>query len=454
MAAPLEGVFVPQPPNPNVAPAAYSSQYLNQANNQLKLYLSLLATNQLEIVKFINTLTDLNLLDKTNFDAFGRLRTSTPLTLFDSQNRFVKDSQFDEALSGSATCTHLANESSVAMNVTTASGDEVVRQSKRVFPYQPGKSLLIMTTFAMAAGATNLRQRVGYFNANNGVFLQQNNNALSLVIRTFTSGSASDSRAIAQADWNGDKLDGSGASGVTLDVTKTQIFFIDLEWLGVGTVRCGFIIDGEYIVAHTFNNANLLSSVYMQTAILPVRYEITTTGTVAAAKTLKQICSTVISEGGYEQKSALNWARMTTAKTSIGTSFVPLVSIRLKSTNLGAIAIPNGYSFMPTSASDYFEIALIKNATLTSASFNSLSTNVEFDVAATALSGGEIVRSDFTSSGVLSGNAINDPSVYNFDSQIGVTIGGTSDIYTLAVRVITGTGDGIGALSYWDLTDP
>ena len=451
---PLDNVDVPSPPNPNVAPAVYLPQYHNQINNQLKLYLNRLSSNQLEIVNFIKSLTDLHLLEKTNFDAFGRLRTSTPYTLFDSQNRYAKDPQFSEALTGSATCTHLANESSVAMNITTASGDEVVRQSKRVFPYQPGKSLLIMCTFAMAAGATNLRQRVGYFNANNGIFLQQNNNALSLVIRTYTSGSASDARAVAQADWNGDKLDGSGASGITLDVSKTQIFFIDLEWLGVGTVRCGFIIDGEYIVAHTFNNANSLSSVYMQTAILPVRYEITATGTVAAAKTLKQICSTVISEGGYEQKSTLTWARQTTATTGIGTSFIPLVSIRLKSTNLGAVVIPDGFTFMPTSASDYFEVALIKNATLTGASYSSLSTNVEYDIAATALTGGEIIKSDFTSSGVLSTNVVNDPSSYNFDSQLGVTLGGTSDVYTLAARTITGTGDGIGALSFWDLTDP
>ena len=451
---PLDNVDVPSPPNPNVAPAVYLPQYHNQINNQLKLYLNRLSSNQLEIVNFIKSLTDLHLLEKTNFDAFGRLRTSTPYTLFDSQNRYAKDPQFSEALTGSATCTHLANESSVAMNITTASGDEVVRQSKRVFPYQPGKSLLIMCTFAMAAGATNLRQRVGYFNANNGIFLQQNNNALSLVIRTYTSGSASDARAVAQADWNGDKLDGSGASGITLDVSKTQIFFIDLEWLGVGTVRCGFIIDGEYIVAHTFNNANSLSSVYMQTAILPVRYEITATGTVAAAKTLKQICSTVISEGGYEQKSTLTWARQTTATTGIGTSFIPLVSIRLKSTNLGAVVIPDGFTFMPTSASDYLEVALIKNATLTGASYSSLSTNVEYDIAATALTGGEIIKSDFTSSGVLSTNVVNDPSSYNFDSQLGVTLGGTSDVYTLATRVISGTGEAIGALSFWDLTDP
>lgn len=450
----MRELIVPAPPNPNLAPQQYFPQYHNQLNNQLKLYLNTLSANQLEIVKFINSLTNLNLLSKTNFDAFGRLRMSQPFTLFDSQNRYAKDPQFDESLTGSGTSTHLANESSVKLEVTSASGDKVIRQSKRVFPYQPGKSLLTMCTFTMAAGETNLRQRVGYFSAENGVFLQQEDDELSFIVRTYTSGSASDARKVTQANWNGDKLDGSGASGITLDETKTQILFIDFEWLGVGSVRCGFIIDGQFIVAHTFHNANALSSVYMQTAILPVRYEIETTGAISGTKSMKQICSTVISEGGYEQKSALTWVRETSATTSIGTSFLPLVSIRLKSTNLGAVVIPNGFSFMPTSASDYFEVALIKNPTLTGASFTSASTNVEGDTAATAMSGGTIVRSDFTSSGVLSSNPINDPASYNFDSQLGVTIGGTSDIYTLAARVVTGTGDGIGALSFWDLTDP
>lgn len=389
-----------------------------------------------------------------NLDAFGRLRVSNPYTLFDSQNRYTKDPQFDESLSGSATSTHLPNESSVQMQVTTASGDEVVRQTKRSFPYQPGKSLFVMCTFAMASGVTNLRQRVGYFNANNGVFLQQNNNALSFIVRTYTSGSVSDAREVAQSSWNGDKLDGTGSSGITLDVTKTQILFLDFEWLGVGSVRCGFVIDGKFIVAHTFHNANSLTSVYMQTAILPVRYEIRANGTLSGSKSMKQICSSVISEGGYEQKSALTWARQTSPTTAVGTSFVPLVSIRLKSANLGAVVIPNGFSFMPTSASDYFEIVLIKNATLTGASYSSISTNVEYDITATALTGGTIVKSEFTSSGVLSGNTVNDPSTYNFDLQLGATIAGASDVYTLAVRTVSGTGDGIGSLSFWDLTDP
>lgn len=389
-----------------------------------------------------------------NLDAFGRLRTSNSFTLFDSQNRYAKDPQFNESLTGSATSTFLSNESSVQLAVTTASGDKVIRQTKRVFPYQPGKSLLFLATFTMAASQTNLRQRVGYFNANNGVFLQKNGSTVSFVIRTYTSGSASDARYVDQVDWNGDKLDGTGSSGITLDTTKTQILFIDFEWLGVGSVRCGFIINGQFIVAHTFNNANSLSLVYMQTAILPVRYEIEATGTLSTSASMKQICSSVVSEGGYEQKSILTFARQTSVTTGIGTSFVPLTSIRLKSTNLGAVVIPDGFSFMPTSASDYFEVALLKNATLTGASYSSLSTNVEYDISATALTGGTIVKSDFTSSGVLSSTPINDESAYNFDLQMGVTISGTSDIYTLAVRTISGTGEGIGMLSYWDLTDP
>lgn len=389
-----------------------------------------------------------------NLDAFGRLRVSEPFTLFDSQNRYAKDPQFDEALTGSGTSTFLPNESSVRLQVTAASGDKVVRQSKQVFPYQPGKSLLVLATFTMAAGEQNLQQRVGYFNSDNGVFFQQKDDVLSFVIRTYTSGTASDARTITQANWNTDKLDGTGSSGITLDETKTQILFIDFEWLGVGSVRCGFVINGEFIVAHVFQNANTLTEVYMQTAILPMRYEIEATGALTGSRSMKQICSSVMSEGGYEQTSQLTWVRETTETTGITTSFYPLISIRLKSTNLGAVVIPNGFNFMPTSASDFFEVALIKNATLTGASFASASTNVEADTAATAMTGGTIVKSDFTSSGVLSTTAVNEVSIYNPYLQLGVTIGGTSDIYTLAARTVTGTGDGIGALSFWDLTDP
>jgi hypothetical protein len=124
---------------------------------------------------------------------------------------------------------------------------------------------LILNTFVFNEAKTGLRQRVGYFGANNGIFLEQDGTTVNLVKRSYISGSVVDTK-VAQASWNGDKLNGTGDSGLTLDLTKSQIFWIDVEWLGVGSVRCGFIINGEYYVAHTFHHANVLDSVYMTTA--------------------------------------------------------------------------------------------------------------------------------------------------------------------------------------------
>ena len=449
----MQELIVPAPPNPNLAPQAYFPQYHNQLNNQLRLYLNTLASNQREIVEFINGLTNLNLLSKNNFDAFGRLRVSQPFTLFDSQNRYAADPSFDTSLTGSGTSTFLANESAVSLAVTTASGDKVIRQTKRYFPYQPGKSLALLTTFVMAAGKANLRQRVGYFDPNNGLFLQRNGTELSFIIRTYTGGSADDTRKVVQSAWNGDPLDGSGASGITLDTTKAQILFADFEWLGVGSVRVGFVIDGQYITAHTFDNANEVTSVYMQTATLPLRIEIENTAATASSSSMKQICSTVISEGGYEQTSVERVARRSTTLTGIGTSFVPLVSIRLASDSLGAVILPKQVRVLPIANGDY-EIALVKNATLTGASYDTTTfASVDFDVTATAMSGGDIVLNEYATASNQAGAQAQNDLIYNFDMQLGATIAGTSDVYTVAVRVLSGTGSAIGSLAFYDLSE-
>lgn len=449
----MQELIVPAPPNPNLAPQAYFPQYHNQLNNQLRLYLNTLASNQREIVEFINGLTNLNLLSKNNFDAFGRLRVSQPFTLFDSQNRYAADPSFDTSLTGSGTSTFLANESAVSLAVTTASGDKVIRQTKRYFPYQPGKSLALLMTFVMAAGKANLRQRVGYFDSNNGLFLQRNGTELSFIIRTYTGGSADDTRKVVQSAWNGDPLDGSGASGITLDTTKAQILFADFEWLGVGSVRVGFVIDGQYITAHTFDNANEVTSVYMQTATLPLRIEIENTAATASSSSMKQICSTVISEGGYEQTSVERVARRSTTLTGIGTSFVPLVSIRLASDSLGAVILPKQVRVLPIANGDY-EIALVRNATLTGASYDTTTfASVDFDVTATAMSGGDIVLNEYATASNQAGAQAQNDLLYNFDMQLGATIAGTSDVYTLAVRVLSGTGSAIGSLAFYDLSE-
>ena len=429
-------------------PGQYDTGYQNQYNNILRIYFNQL-DNFLSRLVATTGATGIYAAGSAG-DAFGRLRSSQPFTIFDSQNRYAQSGDFDTSTATGGSTTYLANESSVQLSVTTSSGSEVVRQSYRVFPYQPGKSLLVMNTFVFNEPKTNLRQRVGYFSTQNGVFLEHDGDQLYFVRRSYTSGSVVDTR-VAQAAWNTDKLNGTGDSGYTLDISKSQIFWQDFEWLGVGSVRCGFVINGQLIVAHIFHNANVGTGVYMTTATLPIRYEITNTGTTASSSSMKQICSTVISEGGYERKVAATIARRTAA-TTVGTSFEPLVSIQLNSSRLDAVIIPLKYNVLPIGNADY-EVALIKNATLTGASFGaSDSPNADFDISATALTGGTIVQSSYTSATNQSTGQVDSSLEYNFDLQLGRTIGGTSDIYTVAARTLSGSHDIIGALEFYDLT--
>jgi hypothetical protein len=433
----------------------YDRTYLDNLVNILRLYFNQLDNLLEQIVTTTGSAVPVSI-GGTNVDAFGRLRTSAPYTLFDSQNRYAIDNQFDTSTATGGSTTYLADEASVQLEVTTSSGSEVVRQTYRCMPYQPGKGLLCLATFVMNTAKTGLRQRVGYFGTQNGVFIQQADSTVSFVLRSYISGSVSDARIVTQNNWNGDKLDGTGDSGFTLDLTKAQILWMDFEWLGVGSVRCGFIIDGQYIVCHTFENANDITSVYMTTAILPVRYEITNTAATASASALKQICSSVVSEGGYEQTSIEHVARRTATKTSISTTFLPLVSIRLASTALNAVVLPAKFNVMPTSTGDDFEVILAKNSTgLTSASWAAVASdaNVEMDTSATAMTVGTIVDIQYVKSTNQSSGTINQTAGYNWDLQLGSSLTGTSDIYTLGIRVLSGSsGAAIGSLTFYDLT--
>lgn len=446
-------------PNLPLAPDQWDRRFQDQYSNVLRLYF-----NRLDdfIARLMASATPLPIdgtvtLPGTYFDAFGRQRVSQPYTLFDSQNRYAADNQFDVSTTGTGTTTFLSNEAAVKMEVTAGGVGSVTRQSYRSFPYQPGKGLLVLATFVMdSSQSLNLTQRVGYFNDQNGVFFQRVDGTYSFVLRSYVTGTASDARTVNQADWNGDKLDGTGPSGLTLDPSKAQILWMDFEWLGVGSIRCGFIINGQYIVCHTFNNANLITNVYMTTAILPVRYEISTTSALAAS--MKAICCSIVSEGGFEQTSIDHVARRTSTFTNIDTAaFYPIVSIRLASGRTGAVVLPNRVQFLPLTSQNY-EVALIKNATLTGATWAATvpsDSNVDYDVAATAMTGGTIAQVDYISSTGSGGNTSTSiPTGYNWDLQLGVSLAGVSDIYTLGVRTVSGAtkGDGVGSLSFYDLT--
>ena len=376
-------------------------------------------------------------------DAFGRLRVSEPYTLFDSKARYYDHSDFSNVNATGGTVVYDANSSTYLLNVTASSGSSVIRETKRVFPYQPGKSLLVLVTFCMNTPKTDLRQRVGYFTTNNGIYFENDGAYNYLVIRSYSSGALVEDR-IRQDAWDN--------PFAALNVDRTQIFWTDIEWLGVGSVRCGFVVNGAYVLCHTFHHANVAgnTTTYMTTATLPVRYEITNTAGTSGASMMRQICSTVISEGGYNAFTYSETAGRGTSvlRLSSAGTYYPVVSIRLDSTRLDAIVLPRQVDVLSPTV-NYYRWKLVANPTLTGATWagHSASGTVEYDTAATALSGGTELQAGYVSSRELS-----ELGADAFAFQLGRTLAGVSDIVTLAMAATSNNADVLAQIGWQEIT--
>jgi len=337
-------------------------------------------------------------------DAFGRARVAMPLTLFDSSHRYRDNGLWSTSNTAGTTYAFSQNEGLVNLNIKTGANQEIIRETAKVFSYQPGKSLQVMNTFVMAPAKTGLRQRVGYFGANNGLYLEQSNSDIYFVERNWTSGTLKENR-VRQVDWNIDTLLGnvpSSPSHLTLDLSKAQILFHDIEWLGLGTTRCGFVIDGQLIHCHSFHHANVLETTYMTTASLPLRYEIKNTAATANNSTLKQVCSTVISEGGYELRGAQQ-----AIETAIGAprdlttagTYYPVISLRLKASpnRLDAIVILTALSILAITNNANYNWRVVTGGTTTGGSWVDAGTDsaIQYNISGTSFAGGRTMASGF-----------------------------------------------------------
>jgi len=369
------------------------------------------------------------------FDAFGRTKIAQPYTLFDNQHRYTSGDEFSDLISGTATVSYLLNESTDLLTIGTASGDKIYRESKKCFPYQPGKALTVFQTFVFNPAKTGLRQRVGYFSRQNGVYLQQSGSTISIVRRTYTSGGIEE-EVVNQANWNVDTMNGLGPSRI------------------VGSVKAGFAINGQFITAHQFNHANIIDKVYMTTATLPLRYEIENIAATSSASSMKQICATVLSNGGYDRKPEVWSASRNTLFQNIGTSFVPLAAVRLKATRMDSV-VQIARINIATTSNNLFEYALIRNPEITGGTWveNTPTQDTEYNITATSMTGGTIVRRGFLA-GSNQNNAATDLEIENsFDLQLGRTNSDTpvSDVYCLAIRTLTSTGDAVGSIQWHEL---
>jgi hypothetical protein len=338
-------------------------------------------------------------------DAFGRSRTSTPFTLGDYKHIYGIDPNFLEVITNGAAISYAQGRACAQLSVSQAQNSRIVHQSKLYHHYMPGKSQLILSSFNMYNHVDGVYKRTGYFDDDNGIYFQSNAvdvqpGVLQFVIRSKASGGVVAERKVSQANWNKDKCDGTGVSGFNLDLDKTQLVFFDFQWLGVGRVRCGFVHNGEYIIAHEFYNSNVLDRVYMSNPNLPIRCEMINTeyqGPNPNLTYMDQICSTVISEGGYVE-AGQDWAHANKPRTLTSGQTLPIMAIRLKNTlraypNRSIVRMGNLNLFSSGENIKWQLIKLSGTAQLTETTWTDVDADsgVQYNVDATAYTGGNVL---------------------------------------------------------------
>lgn len=374
-------------------------------------------------------------------DAFSRLRVSNPVIQTSiNQSSPLRNLMLTEGqVSGSGTSSSFSlARASTTLTVGTTTGLRRLRSTISGL-YQPGKSLLILFTFVLGTGQANVKKRVGYFDPNDGIFLQQNGTTLEWVKRSSVSGTVVET-AIAQSNWNSDKFNGTG-EGYTFDATKTHIGFISVEWLGVGNVACGFVYNQKPVVAHSFSHPNIGSSVYMRTANLFLNFEIERTVAGGTSESFEAICGSVINEGNIDQSGAAFSINRTSSFTTAGANLCKAIMLfRLNPSFVNSRILPIAAEIAITTNTNFY-VYLLRNptysTTLTPNWTTLANSSLQYDIAPSATPNVTNAQDCvvWTGIGTNSQNvSVGNNNLINF---LGSNFNGTPDEWCLAVQCDT-----------------
>jgi len=398
------------------------------------------------------------------YDAFGKLRVTNPYTLLDihypqqvsgpSDNFLNNSLQLCTASNGSITITY--GSAKAVISVPAFANNYFVVQSRIYCSYQPGKSLLFKASgiIQSASNSSSYISRIGYFEnvatsisassvpvVNNGMYFECNAGVMNLCI----SNNGTELYKIPQTSWNIDRMNGNGSSGLNLDFTKTQLFIIDMEWLGVGRIRFGFYAYGKIVYCHQITNINVLTAPYTLTANLPICYSIHYKGTGTGPGTMTQICSTVISEGGYNPIGRP--FSVTSGTTTTISTNTPLIALRGGGNNYyHQNIVPNDINVICSVSNDFILLkVLIYQAPYSPGEITWTDVNSTYSVAQYATSitsfttNNSIVayQTYFSGKGVISYSDLS--SVFS-DQILHITsnITGVSDILVITASVVSG----------------
>jgi hypothetical protein len=396
-------------------------------------------------------------------DSFGRVRVSEPQTVLEAKHINGSDSSvWSDLVSGSATGVEDVSASRFLMSAPANSPGSAAHQTFRRAYYQAGKSQLIEVTFNItsltnAGDKSAVEWRVGYGDATWGIFFGGNGNPVGLDdvwIKRRRQGGSDPSETVLRSEWNVDRLDGTGPSGKVLNILTPQIVWFDCEWLGVGQIRCGFIIDGERVLCHTLawnNEVTTPFGPYLPSLSLPLRYSVTSSGAGAGATpfTLAAICGTVKSEGGQESIGRdLTIYRSVIAPLTVtpGSTWIPILGFRLAAaTGARSIVRPVNIDVCPISGNNPMEFGLFRSPTLagTAVTYSAWPGSAFLEAfvnntGATTISAGEPLVIGTIVSTAQGRSAIQIP--VNPENQLGLSAAGVPDTLILAVRA-AGTGN-------------
>lgn len=403
---------------------------------------------------------DIKFQDGSNLDAFGRLRASMPTTLFDSKTLHDKQSLFWSQVTGANAFVGFTGDNIDASVTLSASnnGAYAIRQTKQRFNYQPGKSQLFMGSGVLTPSSNSIK-RIGLFtsltdapyNPNCGLYFETQTDSPSSIAVVQQNGSfLVPSVSARREDWNIDKLDGTGSSKKILDLNYANIFLIDFEWLGVGRVRFGFVIDGNIIYCHEINNTGRVPGAYIKTPNLPVRGELRQIN--SGTSSMKMICSSVISEGGSDYTGVTRSVNTGNTPITITTTYNrrALLGLRLQAAKLDSVNqllniqianLPQG-----NSTEAFYKYEVILNPTIggTVVTWNNVAddSNLQYAVApdnTITVSGGTVISSGFAN---LNGSVELGGERYMKFLKLGCSVDGIRDEFWVVFTPLDGKSSG------------
>jgi hypothetical protein len=380
----------------------------------------------------------------------GRLKVSTPEVIFFNTFQYgIETDVWDTRVSVGATAVWDYTISGIAMSVTSSAGSEVIRQTRNVMRYIPGRTAELAFAVRLEPPKSGVRRRFGLFDGQDGFYFEDDGGDYACVVINSDGVSGIITERYIRSQWNGDKLDGNGPSGIVASPSAQQLIVMEYEWYGAGQVRFQFVMEGKSQTIHTINTANRLPYPWCKTPFLPIRLELkNTTGVSTGPHYLYQGSNSLISEGFTEKLGiAQNVGTAVTGRIlPAAQTYYPLLSIRLKSTSLTGIALPTFFQaaslFTGGGGSNTFTVSLgyklIRNATLTGGTWVDMpdpNAFTQYNRSATGIgTDGIDLDSGFIIQGAGgTGIRLDKDTVY----QLGRSgIGTISDTLTLAVAVL------------------